>query len=221
MALSNFEQQMQVAGEHAFTVEGAAGRLEGRLLVPANRLPYVALLGHPHSLQGGTMQNKVVTTLARCFEQAGIASIRMNFRGVEGSQGVFDHGVGESEDLVDLAQTLLKSFPDTRWICAGFSFGSYVTARAACALAADVLISVAPPVTRFDFSACTPAPRNWTILQGDTDEVVSLQAVLDFAASHQPPLPVVRFPDTGHFFHGKLRELKQAVMTIVSETLKR
>ncbi|MCW0218659.1 MAG: hypothetical protein OJI67_10085, partial [Prosthecobacter sp.] len=211
----------QTPGEHSFTFDGAAGTLEAILTQPTTLPgPYVALLGHPHSLQGGSMNNKVVTTMARAFRELNIPSLRFNFRGVGASQGVYDAGAGESEDMLALMRLWHAAFPDTRFIFAGFSFGSYVAWRAAAQSPHALLISIAPAVHHYDYKAL-PAPHPWCVIQGDDDEVVPAQLVLDFAAQAVPPLPIVRFAETGHFFHGKLLELKTALIEMVEEQVLR
>ena len=214
----HFVEQLKTPGEYPFTFAGKAGLLEGCLVVPEKVIfPLVAILGHPHSLQGGTMNNKVVTTMARAFRELGIPSLRFNFRGVGSSEGVFDNGIGESEDMLILARLWASSFPNNQFIFAGFSFGSYVAYRAAAQYPHQLLLSIAPPVERYDYASFSPAPAVWHILQGDSDEVVEFEGVLTFAAESTPSLPVHQFSDTGHFFHGKLLELRAALMDITRE----
>lgn len=212
-------QLLQVAGDHAFTAQGQAGRLEGQILVPEICHPQtIAVLGHPHSLQGGTMQNKVITTIARACRDIGIPSIRFNFRGVGQSEGLYDHGIGEADDMLSIARLWMQNKPDSRFIFAGFSFGSYVTARAASQWPHQLLLSVAPPVTRYDYTALYPAIHAWHILQGETDEVCDLADVVDFASQFVPPIPMHRFPATTHFFHGKLLELRSCIQHIIQDS---
>lgn len=213
-----FADKLDAPGDHPIQFNGLAGRLEGVLTVPAKgKKGLVAMLGHPHSLQGGTMNNKVVTTLARAFAAMGIPSVRFNFRGVGLSQGVYDDGVGESDDLLALCQLWASECPESRYFFAGFSFGSYVTYRAALKWPALCLISVAPPVNHYVYHQDPAAPLNWVILQGDSDEVVPSAMVVEFAAGSNPPIPLHCFPNTGHFFHGKLVALKETVMQIIAE----
>ncbi|MGQ3891539.1 alpha/beta hydrolase [Legionella sp. CNM-4043-24] len=209
---------LQTPGEHPFFFDGAGVSLEAILTVPDTLSgSYLALLGHPHSLQGGSMNNKVVTTLARAFRELGIPSIRFNFRGVGQSSGVYDAGVGESEDMLALRAQWDALYPGTQVIYAGFSFGTYVTYRAAAQSEHELLISVAPAVTHNDYHEFSPAPAPWFIIQGDEDEVIPSTEVYQFAASSKPPIPVTRFADTTHFFHGRLLPLKTEVMRIVTE----
>ena len=208
--------KLNTSGEHFFFVSGQAGQLEVALTVPEHvDKRYIALLGHPHSLQGGTMNNKVVTTLVRAFKELNIASLRFNFRGVGQSTGVYDAGIGESEDMLLLARLCQQERPDVELFFAGFSFGSYVAYRAAAQCQHSLLITVAPPVHHYDYTEFVPAPAPWVVLQGDDDEVVPLQLVLDFVAQTSPALPLLRFAETSHFFHGKLIELKSHLVDVI------
>jgi uncharacterized protein len=209
--------KLNEAGEHPFVFAGLAGQLEAVLTVPQQvNEHYVALLGHPHSLQGGTMNNKVVTTMVRAFSELGISSLRFNFRGVGKSEGIYDQGRGESQDMQTLARLWQQERPAARFLFAGFSFGSYVAYRAAAVTEHDLLISIAPPINYYDFNQFVPPPRPWLVFQGDDDEVVPLSVVLNFAARFSPPLPVYRFAETSHFFHSKLLKLKTQLIDAIS-----
>lgn len=204
-----FTDKLTVSGEHPLVLQGGSGQLEAVLTVPdVPHSHFIAFLGHPHSLQGGTMNNKVVTTLARTFKDIGIPSLRFNFRGVGQSEGVYDEGVGESEDMLSLVHAWHKEQPSALFIFAGFSFGSYVTYRAAAQYAHQLLITVAPAIQNYDYKEWRLTSSPWLIVQGDEDEVVPSSLVFDFAQQTQPELPVLRFANTSHFFHGKLIELK-------------
>lgn len=198
--------------EHSTPVrlDGPAGVIEavlagGRVPAPAR----LAIVCHPHSLHGGSMDNKVVTMVERSLRVAGCATVRFNFRGVGNSAGVFDDGQGEGEDLAAVLQYARACLPDAELWLAGFSFGSYVSARMAGALGARLLISVAPPVERFGFRELPRPPCRWIVLQGDADEVVDPAMVADYFAQVQPPVEYLNFPGAGHFFHGRLVELRQ------------
>ena len=190
-------------------ISGPAGNLEVACALPADSaIAGFAIICHPHPLFGGAMGNKVVTTLERFFRERAMATVRFNFRGVGASQGVFDNGIGESDDLRALAKFARQYFPVAEFMLAGFSFGSYVAARMANALDAAQLLSIAPPVGKWDF-ALIDAPRMpWTIVQGELDEIVEPRAVYDFAAKAVPAPTLIRIPDATHFFHGKLLELR-------------
>ena len=210
-----FNLHMQ-PGEHAFVFQGQIGNLEAVLSIPPssdNR--YIALLGHPHSLQGGSMNNKVVTTLARVFKELEIPSIRFNFRGVGQSEGEYDAGVGEALDMQLLAELCQRESPDAQLVFAGFSFGSYVTYRAAAQCPNALLISIAPPVQRFDYTEYQVTSSPWIIVQGDTDDVVPADDVRAFVKQASNPITLLEFANTGHFFHGKLIELKTALIQTI------
>lgn len=202
-------------------LQGDAGTLELVCTPPdaACARAGVAVISHPHPLQGGTMTNKVVTTLERALLDLGLATVRHNFRGVGASEGVHDHGVGETDDLVRIARWAEAARGgDALWL-AGFSFGSYVTMRAAGALDARQLILVAPPAGRWDFGAIAPPRCPWLIVQGDADEVVDAAAVHAWAATLDPPPTLVRLPDTGHFFHRRLIDLREIVKSRLADHL--
>ncbi len=208
--------KLHTPGDYPFVFTGLVGQLEAVLTVPAivNK-QYIALLGHPHSLQGGTMNNKVVTTMARAFKELAILSLRFNFRGVGNSQGEYDAGIGESEDMLALMRYCQQEVPNVRFIFAGFSFGSYVAYRAAAQCAHSLLITIAPPINHYNYREFTP-PNPWLIMQGDDDEVIPAELVHHFAAEFSPPLPVYRFAATGHFFHGQLTVLKDQLISGIS-----
>lgn len=213
MTSTIFMLNVDQIGEQALTFSGQVGELEAILSVPPDYdKRYLALLGHPHSLQGGTMHNKVVTTLARVFKELGMASVRFNFRGVGQSQGVYDAGVGESEDMCLLAALCKKSLPGVQLVFAGFSFGSYVTYRAAAQYPHVLLVSIAPPVHHYDYTAYHPAPHPWIMVQGTADEVVPVDDVRTFVAHSASPLNYLEMADTSHFFHGKLIDLKSLLI---------
>ncbi|WP_419421206.1 alpha/beta hydrolase [Legionella sp. D16C41] len=202
-------------GEHAFCFEGKIGMLEAILTVPDQvHTNYLAILGHPHSLQGGTMQNKVVTTMARAFKELGIPTIRFNFRGVGQSAGYYDAGIGESEDMLILRQLWQRNYPNTQFIFAGFSFGSFVAYRAAAQSDAILLITIAPPVHHYNYLEFR-APKHWYIFQGEEDDISPLDLVMNFANQANPKIPVISFAATGHFFHGNLLLLKSKLIDVI------
>ncbi|TAG04448.1 MAG: alpha/beta hydrolase [Betaproteobacteria bacterium] len=189
-------------------IDGPAGPLEIRFSSPADAAPKaLALICHPLPTHGGTMDNKVVQTLARAFSELGCAVMCFNFRGVGASAGSFDEGIGETEDaaaVLDHARTLVPAA--TPLIAAGFSFGCYVQSRLLPRSNPDKLVLVGPAVGRFQIAA---VPKDTLIVHGEADDVVSLADVMNWARPQA--LPVVVFPDTGHFFHGRLIELKALV----------
>ncbi len=185
-------------------------------------MPAFAVVCHPHPLFGGTLDNKVVYTVARAFEQLGAPAIRFNFRGVAASAGSYDEGRGESEDALAIIRFGRQRWPGVPLWLAGFSFGGAVAARIAAAAKPERLVLVAPGITRLeraDFEAARAAQPEcpWLIVQGDADDVVPPAAVLEWAAGRQPlagvPAPTVSvLPGAGHFFHGRINELREAVL---------
>lgn len=161
------------------------------------------------------MDNKVVVMLERALRELGVASVRFNFRGVGASQGSYDEGIGEGEDLAAVVALARGWSPAAELILAGFSFGTFVSARMADPLAANLLISVAPAVTRFDFTGLGRPQCRWIVLQGETDEVVDPVQVFAYLAHLQPPVELLRFADTGHFFHGKLVQLRERLVAVL------
>lgn len=212
-----FTNLLQSPGEHNLVLQGHVGSLEAILTVPEKPLAsHFALIGHPHSLQGGTMNNKVVTTLARAFKALGIVSLRFNFRGVGDSVGVYDAGLGESEDMLLLAKLWQEEQPHGQCIFSGFSFGSYVAYRAASQYSSSPLITIAPPVHHYNYTEFSAVPNPWLIIQGMKDEVVPSTLVLDFVQALKTNVQLIECADAGHFFHGKLLELKDSIMHTVN-----
>ena len=203
------------------TLPGPAGGIEAATNVAevAQARAGVAVICHPHPLQGGTMHNKVVTTLERSLRELGLATVVFNFRGTGASQGTFDDGIGETEDLIAVARWAQRVRPhDALWL-AGFSFGSYVAARAASQLPVRQMISIAPPVGRWDFSQLASPLCPWLIVQGEADEIVEPQAVYAWVAAQPEPPTLVRMPDTSHFFHRRLLDLRGVVKNGVRANL--
>ena len=189
------------------SISGAAGNLEGVIHLPDTAPLAVAVMTHPLPIMGGTMDNKVVTTLAKAFVELGYATLRFNFRGVGQSAGSYDEGNGETSDAIAAANFMRGEFPGLPLLLAGFSFGAYVQARAAAELQPQQLVLIAPAVGRF---AMPLVPAGTLIVHGDLDEVVELHEVLQWARPQQ--LAVTVLAGAGHFFHGRLTQLKQVVL---------
>lgn len=193
---------------------GPAGALELAVDLPdadTPRVPATAIVCHPLPTEGGTMHNKVVTMAARSLRELGIATVRFNFRGTGASAGVFDHGEGEGEDLRAVARWVREQRPgDALWL-AGFSFGAYVSLKLASELGPAVLVSIAPPAGRWDLAAIDTPRMPWLVIQGDADEIVDPQAVHAWLESLDSDAQLVRMPDTSHFFHRKLLDLRGAI----------
>jgi len=190
-------------------IDGPAGPLEVVVNVPESPRG-LALVAHPHPQQGGTLDNKVVQTLAKTFFALDHVAVRFNFRGVGQSAGTFDNGEGETEDAL-----AALSFAQSRYAqndppaLAGFSFGSFVQTRVAKRITAGRMVLVGPAVGRFAVEA---VPADTIVIHGEEDDVVHLADVFAWARPQQ--LPVVVFPGTGHFFHGRLLQLQQVVTAL-------
>jgi uncharacterized protein len=191
------------------SVPGPAGTLECAVDAPADSSRGVAVICHPHPQHGGTMDNKVVQTLARALRQIGYRTVRFNFRGVGASQGRWDEGRGEVDDA--LAVVAAQRVPGLPLVLAGFSFGAYVAAEAAARLPedarADQLVLVGPSTQK---QPLPTVPDHTLVIHGELDDVVPLSATLAWARPQS--LPIVVVPGGGHFFHGQLGLLKNIVL---------
>jgi uncharacterized protein len=197
------------------TIAGPAGPLEAKLEFPDGEDATPAVFGvacHPHPLFGGTMDNKVTHVLARSMMECGAPTFRFNFRGVGASGGKFDNGRGEADDLAAVVAEGRRRFPGAALWLGGFSFGAFVALRAAQTLNPVKLVAIAPPVARFELGSVAHPECEWMLAQGDTDDVVPPEAVLTWAAE-QPRKPRLHvLAGAGHFFHGKLHELKPLIL---------
>ncbi|HEX2826572.1 MAG TPA: alpha/beta fold hydrolase [Burkholderiales bacterium] len=189
------------------SIDGAAGAIETDINDPGDRRRGIALIAHPNPVQGGTKDNKVVTTLAKAFYNLGYVALRPNFRGVGKSEGAHDKGIGETEDLLRVAAYAKERYGDIPLLLAGFSFGSFVQTRVAKRIECERMVLVGPAVIRFPAET---VPANTLVIHGEHDEVVPLQNVLDWARPQQ--LPIVVIPGGEHFFHGRLNQLAQIVV---------
>ena len=192
-------------------LDGPVGRLEVAVDRPQGLPVGVAIIAHPHPLHGGTMSNKVVQTLARAHVLAGWAAVRFNFRGVGQSEGAYDDGRGEQEDMRAVIEAMGSGHP----LClAGFSFGAFVTSQMAVRLCGveDLrsLVLVGSAVSRFDVAQVPQVLQERSlVVHGEEDEVVPLSSVMDWARPQSLPVTVV--PGVGHFFHGRLPLLRELV----------
>jgi alpha/beta superfamily hydrolase len=192
-------------------VAGPAGDLECAIDAPDGQTRGLAVVCHPHPQHGGTMDNKVVVTLARAHLQCGWRVVRFNFRGIGASAGSWDEGRGEIDDALAVARTLREG--DEPLALAGFSFGAYVASHAAAALGLRDLVLVGPATQNFTVAAVPPGTL---VIHGEADEVVPLAATFDWARPQA--LPVVVVPGGGHFFHGRLPLLKELVVRHLHST---
>jgi hypothetical protein len=196
---------MSRAGERIF-IAGVAGRIETVLDRPDRAPRGIALVAHPHPLYGGTLDNKVVQTLAKTFVELGYVSLRPNFRGVGGSEGEHDEGHGETDDLLRVVAQAGRDFGDLPLVLAGFSFGAAVQTQVAQRTRTERVVLVGPAVGRFPTES---VPPDTIVIHGERDETVPLTKVLDWARPQD--LPVVVIPGADHFFHLRLNAIKNVV----------
>lgn len=200
-------------------LEGRAGSLEA--LVETRRGGNhvgCAVICHPHPLFGGTMRNKVAHTLARGFVSRGFIALRFNFRGVEKSQGTFDDGRGELEDVLTAMDYLSGHYPQLPLWLAGFSFGAALAVHAAAERGAAGLISVAPAISRLNRILHSQPDCPWLILQGDRDELVNVDDTIAWVNQLDPGPELQIIEGAEHFFHGKLVPLREAVEAFIKAT---
>jgi alpha/beta superfamily hydrolase len=205
------------------TLPGPAGALEALLETPRIEgregvaVTAFAVVCHPHPLYGGTLDNKVVWTLARAFEQLGAPAIRFNFRGVGASAGGYDEGRGETQDALAVIAWGRRRWPGAALWLAGFSFGGVVAAHAAGDARPERVVLVAPGLTKIDITQAAPPACPWLIVQGDADDVVAPEAVRSWAQTLPPAARLVVLPAAGHFFHGRINELREAVLAFMAD----
>ncbi len=213
-------------GESRFFIDGVCGQLQASTMTPSNaprdgKPGVVAVVCHPHPLMGGTMNNKVVHTIARCHRDLGHRVIRFNFRGVEKSEGEYAEGIGEADDLMAVLSWLKSVRPADRIVLAGFSFGSYVAARTLQLALKDgypvvSLLLVAPAVVNYDFENFIAFDVPLGVIWGDSDEVVDPSSICQWFDSVTTEKQKVVLQGAGHFFHGQLTELKGLVGRLAS-----
>jgi alpha/beta superfamily hydrolase len=197
----------------SFIVQGSEGVIEALRDLPTDGVVRgTAVIAHPHPLFGGTMQNKVVQTLARAFVQCGWQAVRFNFRGVGASAGTYDEGRGEAADMLAV---IAQVAPEGPLALAGFSFGAYVTSHVAQAVSAqrglEKLVLVGTAASRFAVAPVAPDLHERTlVIHGEKDDTVALSSVMDWARPQT--LPVTVIPGVEHFFHGQLPLLKSLVV---------
>ena len=201
---------MSARAVERLVIAGPAGGLEVAVNLPAGEPTGLALVAHPHPLQGGSLDNKVAQTLAKTFAAIGYAAVRFNFRGVGKSEGRFDEGAGETDDALAALAFARERFGDALPLAlAGFSFGSYVQTRVAARVAFERLVLVGAAVGRFEVA---DVPPETIVIHGEEDDVVALADV--FAWARPQALPVVVFPGCGHFFQGRLVQLQQVITAL-------
>jgi alpha/beta superfamily hydrolase len=199
-----------------FTIPGGAGLMEGLIDMPADGAAPrgIALVAHPHPLYGGAMENKVAVTLMRTFVALGYVVARINFRGVGASEGVHDHGHGETDDMGLLYQHMTAKFPGLPVTLSGFSFGTYVQSQLAVRLRAagtpaERLVLVGAAAGKWEMA---DIPADTILIHGENDDTIPLQAVLDWVRPQD--VPVIVIPGADHFFHRKLGHIKSWVQAL-------
>jgi alpha/beta superfamily hydrolase len=191
-------------------IPGPVGPIEGAVDSTGEAPAAIAVICHPHPQHQGTMQNKVVTTLARAFTQLGATAVRFNYRGVGASAGSYADGVGERDDALAVVAWCRARWRDRALYLGGFSFGAAIAIAIADRVAPRGLVTVAPPVDRLP-PDLVPPMCPWVLVHGDADEIVTPGPVLDWCATLAAPPRIVLLKGVGHFFHGRLSDLTQAV----------
>jgi len=193
-----------------FFLRGPEGKLECVADVPdsADERPATIILCHPHPLHGGTMHNKVITIMERSMRELGLRTIRFNFRCAGESEGEHDEGYGETDDLFAVVEWVRRTRPNDELWLGGFSFGSYITQRVAQNLKLGQLITIAPPVDRYEFSQLQQPDCPWLVVMGDEDEVVALEDVKCWMEDLNPQPEFLVMEEAGHFFHRRLMDLR-------------
>lgn len=208
-------------------IPGPAGNIEALLGAPSRPLenPAYAVICHPHPLFGGAMSNKVAYQLAASAQKAGLYALRFNFRGVGRSEGQHDKGLGETGDTEFLVEWLRQQFPaplaDARVVLMGFSFGAWVSVRAAAKVRPLAQVSIAPPFGKYVGDSAIPSRPDcpWLVVHGLDDEVVDYaqtKAVLD---TYTPPPTLVTLDGVGHFFHGRLTEVGSIIQPFLQQNV--
>jgi alpha/beta superfamily hydrolase len=199
-----------------FFLQGPAGRLEAVLEHPKAPEPVGnAVVCHPHPLYGGTLDNKVVHTLARAFVKLNFRALRFNFRGAGESDGEYDEGRGELQDALAVIEWTRRQVSEVPLWIAGFSFGAAIAIRAAVQTEPQGLVSVAPAASRFAAQTQSQPGCPWLIIHGEYDELVDVDETIDWVNDLEPGPELVVFPKTTHFFHGKLVPLRKAAENFV------
>jgi alpha/beta superfamily hydrolase len=209
----NVDLKKMSPNESNFFISGPAGQLEAVVAeISPTKNPIIGIICHPHPLHGGTMHNKVVSTLSRTFRELGITSLRFNYRGVGKSGGSFAEGSGETEDTLAVIEWAKEQWPQANIWLAGFSFGAYVSLRAAT-IANNIsqLISIAPAVNHADFSHLHPKCP-WLLVIAEKDTIVPADEIKKWIKTLQPPPDILTFSEATHFFDGQLVTLRQQLI---------
>jgi alpha/beta superfamily hydrolase len=218
----SFQQPGIFPSAHSeFLLRGPAGPIECAVDVPeaGEERPATIIICHPHPQHGGTMHNKVVTILERAMRELGLRTLRFNFRGVGQSEGEYDDGYGETDDLFAVAEWVRRTRPDDALWLGGFSFGAFIATRAALNLDVGQLITIAPPVHRYAFDSLRHPECPWLVVHGDEDEVVNVESVVTWANALKPPPDLVIMKDADHYFHRRIMDLRGLLKNGVRDQL--
>ncbi len=207
-----------MASDFLREIPGPAGPLEALLDVPEGESRAVAVFGHPHPLHGGTMHTKALYQAAKAMPRIGVAALRFNFRGVGRSAGTFDSGPGEKEDFSAAISFVHDRFPDVPIWAAGMSFGSWAAMTVGAEDArVSLLLGIAPPVDRYDFSALLTCTLPKFIVHGEADELISIKEIRKFYAKLPEPKELVTIEDANHLFEGKTSLVGEAVEDLLAD----
>ncbi|MBP9741822.1 MAG: alpha/beta fold hydrolase [Burkholderiales bacterium] len=187
-----------------FFIEGAVGRLDCLELKPSKTIIGVAIICHPDPKGGGTYTNKIVQTIARVLNQSGYICYCPNLRGVGNSDGIHDFGIGEVDDAAAVYNFVHQHYSNLPLVLAGFSFGTSIVSQLASNVVHKKLLLVGPAVTKYIVKV--PDVNKTIVIHGELDEIIPFAQVIEWAREYG--LPIICYPDTGHFFHGKLLNLQ-------------
>jgi alpha/beta superfamily hydrolase len=207
-----------VSTEFLREIAGPAGPLEARLDLPEGAPRAVAVCGHPHPLHGGTMHTKALYQTAKALTRVGVAAVRFNFRGVGLSGGTFDAGPGEQDDFRAALDFAEARFPGLPLWAAGMSFGSWIAmAVGAVDPRVSLLLGVAPPVDRYDFSVLAESTKAKFFVHGEDDELIAARDIRKFYAPLPEPKELVMIEDANHLFEGKTSLVGDAVEDLLAD----
>ncbi len=210
-----------IAGnKYDLMIYGSDNGLEASLLLPQNEINYCMIICHPNSSDGGTMNNKVVTTVMRTCQKLNVATLRFNFRSAGKSRGEYDFGKGEQDDLIAIINWVKNNLPNNKILLSGFSFGSFVSYSVASKSPIEGLITIAPAVCMWDYSIIDEPSCPWIVIHGTEDELVSVKEVGIWVQSLLSEPDFIIVPEASHFFHGKLIGLQDIVTKFLKSILK-
>lgn len=215
MSLISLQQlEFDQRGSASTYIKGMVGDIETLITQPepVSEISPIVVISHPHPLYGGSMSNKVVHILAKSFSELGAITVRFNFRGVGKSEGKYNEGIGETEDLQAIVAELKQWRPQAPIWLAGFSFGAYVTTRAHAMIEPEKLLLVAPPVSMYAFDELAEIEIPWIVIQGGQDEVIDASAVKSWVSERENEPQLIWMEEAGHFFHGKLNDIKDSIL---------